>query len=117
MHACPVAAAQVHFDALTSGLESETHFRVEEKQIIAGRYVVIQYLGSGAPPAADPSYTPPPTQTASPAAVLASCIPAPPARARGLTLAWSAWGVCFGVLLGARLRVARRRHLLPHGAV
>ncbi|KAL3909082.1 MAG: hypothetical protein SGPRY_009553, partial [Prymnesium sp.] len=37
----------VHFDALTSGLESETHFRVEEKQIIAGRYVVIQYLGSG----------------------------------------------------------------------
>ena len=39
--------AQVHFDALTSGLESETHFRVEEKQIIAGRYVVIQYLGSG----------------------------------------------------------------------
>jgi hypothetical protein len=78
MHACPVAAAQVHFDALTSGLESETHFRVEEKQIIAGRYVVIQYLGSGAPPAADPSYTPPPTQTASPAAVLASCIPAPP---------------------------------------
>uniref|UniRef100_A0A7S2NG04 Protein kinase domain-containing protein n=1 Tax=Haptolina brevifila TaxID=156173 RepID=A0A7S2NG04_9EUKA len=37
----------VHFDPLTSGLESETHFRVEEKQIIAGRYVVIQYLGSG----------------------------------------------------------------------
>jgi len=37
----------VHFDALTSGLESETHFRVEEKQILAGRYVVIQYLGSG----------------------------------------------------------------------
>ena len=37
----------MHFDALTSGLESETHFRVEEKQIIAGRYVVIQYLGSG----------------------------------------------------------------------
>mmetsp|Transcript_3427 Transcript_3427/g.8259 ORF Transcript_3427/g.8259 Transcript_3427/m.8259 type:complete len:286 (-) Transcript_3427:1728-2585(-) len=37
----------VHYDALTSGLESETHFRVEEKQIIAGRYVVIQYLGSG----------------------------------------------------------------------
>jgi serine/threonine protein kinase len=37
----------VHFDALTSGLESETHFRVEEQQIIAGRYVVIQYLGSG----------------------------------------------------------------------
>eukprot|EP00326_Haptolina_ericina_P004421 CAMPEP_0181211450 /NCGR_PEP_ID=MMETSP1096-20121128/23790_1 /TAXON_ID=156174 ORGANISM="Chrysochromulina ericina, Strain CCMP281" /NCGR_SAMPLE_ID=MMETSP1096 /ASSEMBLY_ACC=CAM_ASM_000453 /LENGTH=568 /DNA_ID=CAMNT_0023302847 /DNA_START=52 /DNA_END=1758 /DNA_ORIENTATION=+ len=37
----------VHFDALTSGLESETHFRVEERQIIAGRYVVIQYLGSG----------------------------------------------------------------------
>ena len=28
---------KVHFDALTSGLESETHFRVEEKQIIAGR--------------------------------------------------------------------------------
>jgi len=38
---------QVHFDPLTSGLESETHFRVEEKQVIAGRYVVIQYLGSG----------------------------------------------------------------------
>jgi len=37
----------VHFDPLTSGLESETHFRVEEKQIIAGRYLVIQYLGSG----------------------------------------------------------------------
>ena len=38
---------QVHFDPLTSGLESETHFRVEERQVIAGRYVVIQYLGSG----------------------------------------------------------------------
>jgi len=38
---------QVHYDPLTSGLESETHFRVEEKQVIAGRYVVIQYLGSG----------------------------------------------------------------------
>jgi len=37
----------VHYDPLTSGLESETHFRVEEKQLIAGRYVVIQYLGSG----------------------------------------------------------------------
>ena len=43
-------SGQVHFDALTSGLESETHFRVEEKQIIAGRYVVIQYLGSGTLP-------------------------------------------------------------------
>jgi len=40
-------AMQVHYDPLTSGLESETHFRVEEKQVIAGRYVVIQYLGSG----------------------------------------------------------------------
>ena len=38
---------QVHYDPLTSGLESESHFRVEEKQVIAGRYVVIQYLGSG----------------------------------------------------------------------
>lgn len=37
----------VHYDPLTSGLESESHFRVEEKQVIAGRYVVIQYLGSG----------------------------------------------------------------------
>ncbi len=37
----------VYFDALTSGLESESHFRVEERQGIAGRYVVIQYLGSG----------------------------------------------------------------------
>ena len=37
----------VYFDALTSGLESESHFRVEERQVIAGRYVVIQYLGSG----------------------------------------------------------------------
>ena len=44
---CSASLRQVHFDALTSGLESETHFRVEEKQIIAGRYVVIQYLGSG----------------------------------------------------------------------
>ena len=30
-------ALTVHFDALTSGLESETHFHVEEGQIIAGR--------------------------------------------------------------------------------
>ena len=35
------------YDPLTSGLESESHFHVEEKQIIAGRYLVIQYLGSG----------------------------------------------------------------------
>ena len=35
------------YDPLTSGLESESHFKVEEKQIIAGRYLVIQYLGSG----------------------------------------------------------------------
>ena len=28
---------QVHYDRFTSGLESETHFRVEEKQVIAGR--------------------------------------------------------------------------------
>jgi len=40
-------AMMVHYDRFTSGLESETHFRVEEKQVIAGRYVVIQYLGSG----------------------------------------------------------------------
>ena len=38
---------QVIYDPLTSGLESESHFKVEEKQIIAGRYLVIQYLGSG----------------------------------------------------------------------
>ena len=42
-----VVCGQVHYDPLTSGLESESHFRVEEKQVIAGRYVVIQYLGSG----------------------------------------------------------------------
>ena len=35
------------YDPLTSGLESDSHFHVEEKQIIAGRYLVIQYLGSG----------------------------------------------------------------------
>ena len=35
------------FDPLTSQLETESHFKVEEKQIIAGRYLVIQYLGSG----------------------------------------------------------------------
>ena len=39
--------AQVIYDPLTSGLESDTHFHVEENQIIAGRYLVIQYLGSG----------------------------------------------------------------------
>ena len=39
--------AQVIYDPLTSGLESESHFKVEEKQIIAGRYLVLQYLGSG----------------------------------------------------------------------
>ena len=41
------ARAQVIYDPLTSGLESDSHFHVEEKQIIAGRYLVIQYLGSG----------------------------------------------------------------------
>ena len=38
---------QVIFDPLTSGLEAESGFRPEAKQIIAGRYVVIQYLGAG----------------------------------------------------------------------
>ena len=38
---------QVIYDPLTSGLESHSRFKVEEKQIIAGRYLVIQYLGSG----------------------------------------------------------------------
>ena len=38
---------QVIFDPLTSGLEAESSFRPEAKQIIAGRYVVIQYLGAG----------------------------------------------------------------------
>ena len=35
------------YDSVTSGLEADSHFHVEENQIIAGRYLVIQYLGSG----------------------------------------------------------------------
>ena len=35
------------FDPLTSQLETDDHFHFKEKQIIAGRYLVIQYLGSG----------------------------------------------------------------------
>jgi len=47
--AAPVYEFPMHviYDPLTSGLESDNHFHVEEKQIIAGRYLVVQYLGSG----------------------------------------------------------------------
>ena len=41
--------SQVHFDPLTSGLESETHFRVEEKQALPYGYLVttlLQAVGS-----------------------------------------------------------------------